>query len=73
MDEQKKCIFRFDTHGRSQPFEAACHVHLGEDEEICENGDGRLRDYSLEQIDFLEAYRLAHSKVNARRLPWEAE
>ncbi len=71
MDDVGKCIFRFDTHGHEVALATPCHIHLGETEETFENGHGRLCGFSLETVDFLEAFRLAHSKINSNRLPWE--
>jgi hypothetical protein len=71
MDDQRRCIFRFDTHGDEQPIQAPCHIHLGEAEEILENGDARLRGFDLEEITFLSVFRLAHRHINSKGLPWE--
>jgi hypothetical protein len=71
MDEGDRCVFRFDTHGGMCPVETPCHVHLGEKEEQFESGDGRLGGFSLERVNFLTAYRLAHRRIKAKSLPWE--
>lgn len=69
MDDQKQCIFRFDTHGECVAIGEPCHVHLGE--ELFENGDPRLCGYSLQGVDFFEAYKLSHMVFKSERLPWD--
>jgi hypothetical protein len=71
MDSEGNCIFRFDTHGYEFPLGEPCHIHLGPNEKIAENGDGLLCGFGLENIDFLDAFRLANRVIKGRPLPWE--
>lgn len=68
MDAAGKCIFRFDTHG-VQLFEGMpCHLHIGE--ELVDEGDPRLRGYSLENVNFLTVHGLIHKYLEGHGLPW---
>ena len=71
MDVERKCRFRLDTHGQEYPPGEPCHVHVGENEQIVENGSGRLCGYGLERIDFLVAFHLANQFLKGRKLPWD--
>jgi hypothetical protein len=72
MDEENKCIFRFDTHGREWPIETPCHIHLGEDEQILEQNDQRLNTLDLANIDFLSAFQYAFGyAIDNRGFPWD--
>jgi hypothetical protein len=71
MAPDKKCIFRMDTHGRPFPLGTPCHLHLGESEEEVENGDERLGEIKLADVNFPLAFHLAHQHIDGRRLPWE--
>jgi hypothetical protein len=71
MDGQKKCIFRFDTHGELIPLGKACHMHLGGGEEVLEEGDNKLRGFRLVEMDFLRAHTLIYKHLNGKKMPWD--
>lgn len=70
-DAENPCIFRFDTHGNEYPLDVPCHVHLDCEDDVFESGHGRLKGYALDQVDFMEAMRLAHRRIAAKNFPWD--
>ena|SRR5271157_2530664 len=72
MRTDGECIFRIDSHGEEIPYEGPCHVHIGpHEDQIIEDGDPRLREYSLRAVDFEEVFKLVHKHLKGRKLPWD--
>jgi len=71
MDPDHKCIFRVDTHKTSIPFDESCHLHIGEDEAVIEEGDPRLQGVSLIGIDFLTISSWVHQHLDGKLLIWQ--
>ncbi|MGA3128146.1 MAG: hypothetical protein ABSD13_15700 [Candidatus Korobacteraceae bacterium] len=62
--------FRFDNHGRLLALNGACHLHLGGQSEL-EDGDSRLRGYSLVDMHLVEVVKLVCKFFRREDLPWQ--
>jgi hypothetical protein len=71
MRANGECIFRIDSHGEEIPYEGACHVHVGPNEDPIKDGDSRLHGHPLCAITFEEAFKLVHKHLKGRKMPWD--
>lgn len=71
MDRDRRCVFRFDTHGGPILDGEPCHVHIGESETAIEEGHALASGLALRKMDFLTAFHLAVLHLKGKPLPWE--
>jgi len=71
MNAGHECIFRVDTHSGAIPFDDPCHLHVGADETVIEEGDPRLHGQSLVGVNFLTILSWVNQHMDGRPFIWE--
>jgi hypothetical protein len=71
MDANRSCIFRFDAHGRGIRDGDACHLHVGANEMVIEEGHIWAQRLDLRKLDFRVVFHLAVRHLKGKALPWE--
>jgi hypothetical protein len=69
MEQNGKCIFRFDTHGDELALGQPCHMHIGDKK--FEDDDAALHGFRLSAVDFLLAHGFVHLHLKNKKLPWQ--
>ena len=70
-EENGDLVFQIDPHHAPIPYGACPHLHIGPSQNFrVEEGDQRLRGYSLREFDFLKVWDLVQNYIKDGSVPW---